>query len=724
MSGFERFPMREPRQEAMVSALASNDQRRRQEGGGYSSEYSDPAPLMSIGRGAMPQLQPSVGMSASPLSPEQSYGPQGIGRGRGYPSMYSGPTTQPPETQQREKPRNPGIARLKPITADLVIQYETNKKNPISVVNEYCQVNRLSVAFNEVPVEIHTLTAMFAVQCVIDGRPFQQGVAKTKKDAKTISARIAFEQIIAATEGLEEEDFDDNECSDDEVKTDQTADKYNLGNKHPLMMLHEYAGKKGMNLEVKVHDQKMDHGFRCDVVLEGELVTTTYANSKQEAKRRAGEEALRSILANEIPSQTEKENLMHFDIMRELVRTKIDELWGTLPPFIPRPSRCAAFIIKRSPEHRGEVVALGTGSDCLTGRNIKFNGRVLLDCHAEVIARRALLKWFYTQINLVFQGRAADSVFEINDVTDKLRLQECVSLHLYVSTAPCGDAAAFPISTTMILGEEEKKLILLGEHRPNTQEPSFGQLRMKLEFGTTTTPVDRLVGELSFETYFNLSKSGEGKGRDSQRREEGDEQLRSMSCSDKIFKWNVVGLQGSLLSLFMEPVYINSITLGNEFNLGHLVRAVCCRLPADVSLGVLPSGYVGDRHPIVGRVSVYDAMGPDGGSGHNLSVNWCWDETNALVEVVDSATGISIAASPFQTGPTRASRLCKAGFFYRFNVLARDTQQTDWLRPLYRETKQVSTAYQDVKGILYRQLGLSGLGRWITRPIELENFGS
>jgi len=46
-------------------------------------------------------------------------------------------------------------------------------------------------------------------------------------------------------------------------------------------------------------------------------------------------------------------------------------------------------------EDEGEVVSIGTGDACIVNSSLTTDGRSVVDCHAEVVARKALIKYDY-----------------------------------------------------------------------------------------------------------------------------------------------------------------------------------------------------------------------------------------------------------------------------------------------------------------------------------------
>lgn len=115
------------------------------------------------------------------------------------PGLTPRPVSPPPSaTTQANTPKN--------IPASLIEAFLNGSKNPVSAVMEYCSMQRRTAKFQEVSVEVPSYTASFACQCTIDGTKFPQGTGKTKKEAKTNCAKIAFTQIL----GLQEDDVDDD----------------------------------------------------------------------------------------------------------------------------------------------------------------------------------------------------------------------------------------------------------------------------------------------------------------------------------------------------------------------------------------------------------------------------------------------------------------------------------------------------------------------------------
>jgi double-stranded RNA-specific adenosine deaminase len=482
--------------------------------------------------------------------------------------------------------------------------------------------------------------------------------------------------------------------------------------KNPVSALHEICQKSKMELEfIDVRDSGPSHEKTYVIAAKfGQHYFEAEASQKKEAKRKAADLALQNILST-LPQgcsedSTHEEALPQNppgsstdfsfpDRIASLVHEKYRALSCDLSVAQPGRKVIAGFVMTTPTCPAPIVVAIGTGTRCIEGDKLSLEGTVVHDSHAEVVARRSLMRFMYGQLQCYYQNK--ESIFvPSSSQPGKLELAEGVEFHLYISTAPCGDGAQFSRSEG---DENEREAVPAGHaHHPTMKTKQQGVLRTKMEGGQGTIPVKDCG---SVQTWDGIQLGG---------------QLRTMSCSDKVCRWNVLGLQGALLSHFIIPVYMTSLTLGSLHHHGHLSRAVCCRVDGIVSL---PPGYW-VNHPHLCRVTGGDEMKRHTEKTNNTSVNWCHGDMGA--ELIDGGTGRPLT-SPSPTSPVTPSRVAKSNLFKEFHKVCMLSKRKELMdQTVYKNAKESAEGYMASKKKLFAELQERGFGQWMKKPEEVELF--
>lgn len=390
------------------------------------------------------------------------------------------------------------------------------------------------------------------------------------------------------------------------------------------------------------------------------------------------------------PSPT---GLSHFDNIAALSNRAYFQLSTKIQTKFAGKKVIACIVMEKGFGNSGSVVALGTGNRCITGERLSLEGKTVNDSHAEIITRRGFIRFLYQELENLFDGE--ESIFEDGGTNGKAKIKDGILFHLYISTAPCGDGALFTPREN-----NDDCATLPRDHYPEFTSKTQGVLRTKIEDGEGTIPIPHDQREQTFDGILR------------------GERLRTMSCSDKVCRWNVIGLQGALLSNIIDPVYLESITLGYLYEHGHLSRALCCRLDKDNDFDeLLPMPYF-VNHPWLGRISHYD-VSRETEKTNNISINW--SSCDQEPEVTDGRIGAQMTRTDYAPA---SSRLCKLELFRRFRQVVAKSKNFQELLTLqtYREAKDAAKDFQMAKKCILEKFRKSKYGNWLQKPAEQDSF--
>ncbi|XP_059356533.1 double-stranded RNA-specific editase 1-like isoform X2 [Carassius carassius] len=453
--------------------------------------------------------------------------------------------------------------------------------------------------------------------------------------------------------------------------------------KNPVMILNEL--RPGLKYDfVSESGESHAKNFVMSVTVDLQTFEGSGRNKKL-AKARAAQAALSALFNMQLDQTPSRQPIpreglqLHLpqvlaDAVSRLVVDKFSELTDNFTSPHARRKVLAGVVMTTGTDVKdAQVICVSTGTKCINGEYMSDRGLALNDCHAEIIARRSLIS-----------NNKEEHQKSIFTQCDKrgFRLKDNVQFHLYISTSPCGDARIFSPHEA---GVEDQ-----GDRHPNRK--ARGQLRTKIESGEGTIPVR---SSNTIQTWDGVLQG---------------ERLLTMSCSDKIARWNVVGIQGSLMSYFTEPIYFSSIILGSLYHADHLSRAMYQRI-ADIE--DLPQQFTLNR-PLLSGISNAEARQP--GKAPNFSVNWTVGDQ--ALEVINATTG--------KDDMGRASRLCKHALYSRWVRLHSKLSSTLLIKvpkpSSYHEAKQAAVEYHTAKQTLIKAFHKAGLGAWVKKPIEQDQF--
>lgn len=438
-----------------------------------------------------------------------------------------------------------------------------------------------------------------------------------------------------------------------------------------------------------------------------------------------------------------------------------------------------------------EVVSMGTGTKCIGRSKMRKSGDILNDSHAEIIARRSFQRYLLHQLHLAAVLKE-ESIFVPGTQRGLWELRPDLSFVFFSSHTPCGDASIIP----MLESEEQPCCPVVrnwandssveksenledSKNKRNCEDPD-SPVAKKMKLGTPVRALSSCMAHHGMQESgkikpdvgsSNLTKEdlstangiapGSFKVVDVHRTgakcvpgETGDlrepgaayhqvgllrvkpgrgDRTCSMSCSDKMARWTVLGCQGALLMHFLEkPIYLSAVVIGKcPYSQEAMRRALTGRCQDIVAL---PRGFGVPELRIEQSSLLFEqsrcavraqrADGPGRLVPCGAAISWSAVPEHPL-DV--TANGFPQGTTKKEIGSPRArSRISKVELFRSFQKLLSsiaEEKQPDSVRvqklDSYQEYKEAAAAYQEAWSALRRKQPFAS---WIRNPPEYHQF--